>query len=64
MAKATKTGNVAVAGITPTTTKEPTVTASGKTASQAEKEQKAANQAATVKTSTSTKSAEIRYIIL
>ena len=56
MAKATKTGNVAVAGISPTTTKEPTMTASGKTASEVEKEQKAANQAATVKTSTSTKS--------
>ena len=56
MAKATKTGNVAVAGISPTTTKEPTVTASGKTASQVEKEQKAANQATTAKTSTSTKS--------
>ena len=56
MAKATKTGNVAVAGISPTTTKEPTVTASGKTASQVEKEQKVANQAATAKTNTSTKS--------
>ena len=56
MAKASKTGNVAVAGISPTTSKEPTVTASGKTASQVEKEQKAANQAATAKTSTSTKS--------
>ena len=56
MAKATKTGNVAVAGISPTTTKEPTVTASGKTASEVEKEQKAANQATTGKTSTSTKS--------
>ena len=56
MAKASKPGNVAVAGISPTTTKEPTVTASGKTASQVEKEQKAANQATTAKTSTSTKS--------
>jgi hypothetical protein len=54
MAKASKPGNVAVAGITSTTTKEPTVTASGKTASEAEKEQKAAGQAATTKTNTST----------
>ena len=53
MAKASKTGNVAVAGISPTTTKEPTVTASGKTASQVEKEQKAASS---TKTTTSTKS--------
>ena len=40
MAKASKPGNVAVTGIASTTTKEPTVTASGKTASEVEKEQR------------------------
>ena len=47
MAKASKPGNVAVSGITSASTKEPTLTQSGKTAS-------AAGTAATTKTNTST----------
>ena len=47
MAKASKLGNIAVAGITSTTTKEPTLTQSGKTASTA-------GTATTTKTNTST----------
>ena len=59
MAKASKPGNIAVAGITGTTDKEPTVTSTGKTASEVEKEQKAAAKAATAtttKSNTTTKS--------
>ena len=47
MAKASKPGNIAVSGITSASTKEPTLTQSGKTAS-------AAGTAATTKTNTST----------
>ena len=57
MAKASKPGNVAVAGITPTVTNEPTLTHSGKTASEVKKEETAGNKAAAkTKTNTGTSS--------
>ena len=57
MAKASKTGNVAVAGIKETVNNEPTLKQDGTTASQVKAEEKAAQKASSsTKTSTSTKS--------
>ena len=57
MAKASKPGNIAVAGITGTTDKEPTVKQDGTTASQVKAEEKAAQKAiSSTKTNTTTKS--------
>lgn len=54
MAKATKTGNVAVSGIQSTVTNEPTVSSSGTTASQQKKAESAASKTSTTSKSTST----------
>ena len=60
MAKASKPGNIAVAGIKETVTSEPTVKQDGTTASQAKKEEAAAAKtAASAKTSTTTKSSSL-----
>ena len=53
MAKATKPGNIAVSGIKETVTNEPTVKQDGTTASQAKKEEAAANKAVASTTKTS-----------
>ena len=54
MAKATKTGNVAVSGIQSTVTNEPTVSSSGTTASQQKKADSAASKTSTTSKTTST----------